>query len=115
MRTAAIAIVALALATGCLTPGSALAGASAAPTAPESAAVVKIDLNKATVDELQALPGIGPALAQAIVDLRARKGSLAKVEDLLEVRGIGEKNLKSLSRYLTVPVPAPVAAATPKR
>jgi competence protein ComEA len=55
-----------------------------------------VDLNHATVDELEALPGVGPATAQAIVDYRREHGPFRSVDDLLEVRGIGDAKLAQL-------------------
>jgi competence protein ComEA len=94
--------------------------ASAAAPAPGAAIagkqVVALDLNKAGKEELLAVPGIGPKMAQSILDLRARKGSFTRVEDLLEVRGIGEKNLVALAPYLTVvPAAAPAPAKPPEK
>jgi len=71
----------------------------------------KLDLNRASRDELVGVPGIGPRMAQAIVDLRTKKGSFKKVEDLLEVTGIKEKKLASLSGYLEV-IPVQTSAST---
>ncbi len=60
-------------------------------------------LNVGTVNELDALPGIGPALAQNIVETReARGGSFALTEDLLEVSGIGPAKLSGIERALTM-------------
>jgi competence protein ComEA len=53
-----------------------------------------VDLNSATVEELQRLDGIGPALAQAIVDYREQNGPFTALEQLLEIPGIGEKRLE---------------------
>ena len=66
--------------------GSAAVGARAPP----------VDLNTATVEQLDALPGIGPATAQAIVDHRARHGPFRSVAQLLQVKGIGEAKLAAL-------------------
>ncbi|MDE7263021.1 MAG: helix-hairpin-helix domain-containing protein [Oscillospiraceae bacterium] len=52
-----------------------------------------IDINTAGADELQKLTGIGPALAQRIIDYRTEHGPFQSVEELLEVKGIGEANL----------------------
>jgi competence protein ComEA len=71
----------------------------------------KLDLNRASVEELVSVPGIGPRMAQAIVDLRSKKGSYTRVEDLLEVTGIKEKKLASIAGYLEV-VPHQTSAAT---
>lgn len=56
----------------------------------------RVDVNRATVPELEALPGVGPTLARRIVALRRRKGRLTRPEDLLEVRGIGPARLEEL-------------------
>lgn len=56
----------------------------------------KLDINRATAEQLDALKGIGPSKAQAIVDDRERYGYFASVDDLLRVKGIGEKLLASL-------------------
>jgi competence protein ComEA len=59
-----------------------------------------IDLNQATAEDLDAIPGIGPALAQRIVDYRKAHGPFKQVEDLREVSGIGPENLQKLKPYL---------------
>jgi competence protein ComEA len=79
------------------------AGASA------NAPAQKLDVNRASAEELLAVPGIGPRMAQAILDLRTKKGSLKRIEDLLEVAGIKEKKLALLTAYLEV---LPQQAAT---
>ncbi|MFT0847019.1 helix-hairpin-helix domain-containing protein [Actinomycetaceae bacterium L2_0104] len=61
-----------------------------------------VDINAAGVEELQALPGIGPALGSAIVEWRESNGPFASVEDLLEVPGIGEVKLERLRDHATV-------------
>lgn len=53
-----------------------------------------VDVNTAGLDELQRLTGIGPALAQRIIDYREEHGPFRTVEDLLEVKGIGEATLE---------------------
>jgi competence ComEA-like helix-hairpin-helix protein len=47
-------------------------------------------------------PGIGPSTAQAIVDVRTKKGAFSKIEELIEIKGIGTKKLATLSEYLVV-------------
>ncbi len=61
-----------------------------------------LDLNTATVEQLQQLPGIGPATAKAIVRFREKSGLFHRVEDLLAVRGITKRKLEKLRPYVTV-------------
>lgn len=62
----------------------------------------KVNINTATVDELDALPGIGPAKAQAIVDHRNTQGAFLKIEDVMNVSGIGEKIFEQIKDSITV-------------
>ncbi len=62
-----------------------------------------VDLNTATVADLDALPGIGPVLAQRIVDWRTEQGPFASVEQLREVTGIGEAKYADLADEVAVP------------
>ena len=61
-----------------------------------------VDLNSATLDELDELPGIGPTTAQAILDHREQNGPFASVEELLDVRGIGDAKLEQLRDLVAV-------------
>lgn len=63
----------------------------------------RVDLNRAGVAELEALPGIGPVLAQRIVAHRTRHGPFNRLEDLLAVEGIGPKLLERLRGSLMIP------------
>ena len=70
-------------------------GRTGAPAAP-------VDLNRATVDELDVLPGVGPATAAAIITWRDENGGFRRVEDLLEVPGIGPTRLERLRPHVRV-------------
>ena len=72
-----------------------------------------VNLNTATKDELVALPGIGPAKAQAILDYRAQHGGFRSVEELKDVKGIGAKRYERLKAELTVTPMRTAAAARP--
>jgi competence protein ComEA len=65
-------------------------------------AMAALDLNTATKDELVALPGIGPAKAQAILDYRDQHGGFKRVEELKDVKGIGAKRYERLKGDLVV-------------
>lgn len=64
-----------------------------------------VDINTATLDELQTLKGIGPSLAQRIIDYREEYGPFTSVEDLLNVKGIGEATLNKFRDHVTVLLP----------
>jgi len=59
-----------------------------------------IDVNRASQKELESLPGIGPKLADAIIQGRLKKGLFLRADDLLRVKGIGPKRLEKISPYL---------------
>ena len=71
-----------------------------------------VNLNTATRDELIALPGIGPAKAQAILDYRAQHGGFRSIDELKDVKGIGAKRYEKLKAELTI-TPLRAAAARP--
>jgi competence protein ComEA len=78
-------------------PGSAgAAGAGAAGP------VAKVDLNTATVTQLDTLPGVGPVTAQHIVEWRTRNGRFVRVDQLREIDGIGERRFQQLRDLVTV-------------
>ncbi len=87
-------------------PAPRLAPASTAdPGAPSPLPVTqdrKINLNTATAAELDTLPGIGPVIAQRIVDYRAQHGPFARPEDLMEVDGIGETIFNRIKEAVVV-------------
>ena len=64
-----------------------------------------VNLNTATAEQLQLLPRVGPSLAGRIVEFREANGAFASVDELVAVRGIGEKALATLKPYLTVKGP----------
>ncbi len=62
----------------------------------------KININTASADELQLLNGVGPSTANAIVEYREQNGAFANVEDLANIKGIGEKKVANIAENVTV-------------
>jgi competence protein ComEA len=86
-----------------LVSGTAMAAGKPAPTA-------KVNLNTASVEQLTALPGVGPKLAARIVEYRQKSGTFRSTQELMNVQGIGEKNFAKIETWLSVGE-APKAAA----
>ena len=61
-----------------------------------------VDLNRASAEELEALPGVGPSTAAAIVGYRTQIGPFASIDDLLKVRGIGPAKLEAIREFVAV-------------
>ena len=91
---APMALVFLALLVTIVTP--ALAAAS------EASSNDKINLNTAESAQLELLPRVGPALAKRIIEFRDKNGSFKSTEELMLVRGIGEKTFELMKPYLTI-------------
>lgn len=99
--------VAAAAATVLILLSGALAGPAGAMTPPHPLALEDergevVDVNDATVEELQEVPGIGPTLAGRIVAFREEFGPYERVDDLLDVEGIGVKSLERIRPHVTV-------------
>jgi competence protein ComEA len=89
---------------------SVYAGPAAAQTKPRGAAaksapVGVVNINTASAAELEALPGVGPKTAARIIEYRQKNGPFKKVEEIMNVRGLGEKNFLKLKEQLTVGAP----------
>jgi competence protein ComEA len=92
------------------------AQASQAPTraAVMPATTATVNLNTATAADLEALPGIGAKTAARIVEYRQKNGPFKKVEDLMNIRGVGEKNFLKLKPQITVGTPKAEGNASSK-
>jgi competence protein ComEA len=78
------------------TAGSVVVGSSGGGTGSGSVVPGVVDLNSASLSDLDSLPGVGPSTAQAIIDYRVANGPYASVDDLLNVRGIGPSKLAAM-------------------
>jgi comEA protein len=65
----------------------------------------QVNINTATAEELDGLPGIGPRMARRIIAYRQKNGPFKKLEDLMGVQGIGEKNFLKLKPLITIAPP----------
>jgi competence protein ComEA len=82
--------------------GEVVAATDAAVSGASGEASGPLDLNTATLEQLDALPGVGPTTAKAIIDERERRGGFRSVDDLLDVRGIGPAKLDAIRDLVTV-------------
>ena len=105
MRIATIVTV-LALGVTVLSSSTALAATQdpvSQPAAAGSPAKPAINLNTATVEQLETLPGIGRKTAERIVEYRTKSGGFKRIEDLMNIKGIGEKSFLKLKPLVAVP------------
>ena len=78
-----------------LVSGTAMAAGKPAPTA-------KVNLNTASIEQLTTLPGVGPKLAARIVEYRQKSGTFRSTQELMNVKGVGEKNFAKIEAWLSV-------------
>jgi competence protein ComEA len=79
--------------------------AAAKGSAAAASAGAPINLNTATVAQLETLPGIGKSTAERILEYRQKNGGFKRIEDLMNVRGIGEKSFLKMKALITVTAP----------
>ena len=74
---------------------------------PAATAAAPVNLNTATAEQLATIPGVGPKMAERIIDYRQKNGGFKKIEDLMNVSGVGEKSFLKMKPLITVTVPKP--------
>jgi competence protein ComEA len=75
-----------------------------------------VNLNTATISQLESLPGIGPRIAERIVAYREKTGGFKKIEELMNVQGVGEKSFLRIKDLITITPPKTKdAGSTPKQ
>jgi competence protein ComEA len=90
---------------------AAAASAQNKATTPRAAATVTatatapVNLNTATAEQLATIPGVGPRMAERIIDYRQKNGGFKKFEDLMNVSGVGEKSFLKMKPLITVTPP----------
>jgi len=100
MMMAAIAAIALS--------APALSAQSKAPAPkPAATAAAPVNLNTATAEQLATIPGVGPRMAERIIDYRQKNGGFKKIEDLMNVSGVGEKSFLKMKPLITVTAAKP--------
>lgn len=67
---------------------------------PNTATAEKVNLNSASAEQLQSIPGIGPATAKAIIEYRTKAGKFNRIEEIINVKGIGEKKFQKIKDRL---------------
>jgi len=97
-RTMTLTLLVLALGAG-----AASAQSTTRSAAPAQAAAM-VNLNTASIAQLETLPGVGKAVAERIVEYRDKNGGFKKIEDLMSVRGIGEKSFLKIKPLVSVAV-----------
>ena len=112
-----LAVVALVSLGGVVHPAHAVQGKPAgSPTtaAKPAASVAMVNINTASVAELDALPGVGSKTAALIVEYRQKNGPFKKIEELMNVRGVGEKSFLKLRAQISVGAPRAADHAGPQ-
>ena len=102
MRISLATVLAIGVSVLVSQPGHA-ATQSPAPVAAAAPSKPAINLNTATLEQLETLPGIGRKTAERILEYRTKTGSFKRIEDLMNVKGIGEKSFLKLKPLVAVP------------
>ena len=102
-RTLMAAILGIAVSA---TAASAQSKATTPKAAATATAAAPVNLNTATVEQLATIPGVGPKMAERIIDYRQKNGGFKKIEDLMNVSGVGEKSFLKMKPLITVGTPS---------
>jgi competence protein ComEA len=100
--TRMVMVVVLAFGFSMMTMAAQTNGSKRPPAAAQAPSGTPLNLNTASASQLEGLPGIGKSTAERIVEYRQKNGGFKKAEDLMNIRGIGEKNFLNLKPLVTV-------------
>ena len=109
------AVAALLLAATASPSDAAQTAKAGARSSAKPAITTPININAASATELEALPGVGAQTAGRIVEYRQKNGPFKKVEELMNVRGVGEKNFLKLKSQITVTAAKAAANGTSEK
>ncbi len=93
-----------------ISPPALTASTQSAPAEAQAVSKASINLNLATLEQLETLPGIGPKVAERIIEHRTKNGAFKRIEELMNVKGIGEKSFLKLKPLIIVTPPKPEKA-----
>jgi competence protein ComEA len=102
MFRSALSIAVLSCLLGALPPVAAAQTKTTARAAAKPSSTAVVNLNTASASDLEGLPGIGAKTAARIVEYRQKNGPFKKVEELMNVRGVGEKNFLKLKPQISI-------------
>jgi competence protein ComEA len=84
---------------------AAIAQSKATTPKATATATAPVNLNTATAEQLATIPGVGPKMAERIIEYRQKNGGFKRVEDLMNVSGVGEKSFLKMKPLITVTAP----------
>ena len=101
-RLSLLAVLVVAIAVIVPPAAAAVQDGKARPAKPAATAAAPVNLNTATADQLETLPGIGPKAAQRIIEYRQKNGAFKRIEDIKDVSGIGDAIFEEIKGMISI-------------